>query len=133
MTDPIFNKHGNHLEPNTHKNGVSRIDYAFCTPHLEKFIIRCGITPFDLFTSSDHRDLYLDVKKLSYLQDSSTTPSNPESGTVLTKKDMFHKYAHFDAVARTCSFSHRHCYHAGQHFPIFGVGYGTLAMMRSQM
>ena len=65
MTDPIFNKHGNHLEPNTHKNGVSRIDYAFCTPHLEKFIIRCGITPFDLFTSSDHRGLYLDINMFS--------------------------------------------------------------------
>ena len=68
ITDPIFNKHGSHLEPNTHKSGISRIDYAFCTPHIEKFIIRCGITPFDLFTSSDHRGLYLDVHLLSYLK-----------------------------------------------------------------
>ena len=33
ITDPIFNKHGSHLEPSTHKSGVSRMDYTFCTPH----------------------------------------------------------------------------------------------------
>ena len=61
ITDPIFNKHGSHLEPNTYKRSISRIDYAFYTPHIEKFIIRYGIIPFYLFTSSDHRGLYLDV------------------------------------------------------------------------
>ena len=61
ITDPIFNKHGSHLESNTHKSGISRIYYAFCNPHIKKFIIRCEITLFDLFTSSDHRGLYLDV------------------------------------------------------------------------
>ena len=84
LTDPIFNKHGSHLEPNTHKSGISRIDYAFCTPHIEKFIIRCGINPFDLFTSSDHRGLYLDVNIFSYLKYSSTTPSTPKSRLLIS-------------------------------------------------
>ena len=79
LTDPIFNKHDSHLEPNSYKRGSSRIDYAFCTPHIEKFIIRCGITPFDFFTSSDHRGLYLNINIFSYLKDSSTTPPTPES------------------------------------------------------
>ena len=77
ITDPIFNQNGSHLEPNTHKSGISRIDYAFCTTHVEKFTIRCGITPYDLFTSSDHRGFYLDVNFFSYLKDSSTTPPTP--------------------------------------------------------
>ena len=42
-------------------------------------MIRCGITPFDLFTSSDRRGLYLDINSLSYLKDYSTTPPTPES------------------------------------------------------
>ena len=79
LTDPIFNKHDSHLEPKTYKRGSSRIDYAFCIPHIEKFIIRCGITPFDLFTSSDHRGLYLNINIFSYLKGSSTTPPTPES------------------------------------------------------
>ena len=79
LTDPIFNKHGSHFETNTYKRGSSQIDYAFCTPHFEKIIIKRGITPFDLFTSSNHRGLYLDIKCLSYLKDSSTTPPTPES------------------------------------------------------
>lgn len=84
MTDPIFNKHGSHLEPNIHKNDVSRIDYVFFTPHLEKFILRCGISTFDLFTSSDHRGLYLDINILVYLKDSSTSPPTLESRLLIS-------------------------------------------------
>ena len=62
LTDPIFNKYGSHLEPNTHKSYIFRIDYAFCIHHLENFMIRCGITPFNFFTSFDHRGLYLNLK-----------------------------------------------------------------------
>ena len=84
LTDPIFNKHDSHLEPNSYKRGSSRIDYAFCTPHIEKFIIRCGINPFDLFISSDYRALYLDINILSYLKDSSTTHPTPESRLLIS-------------------------------------------------
>ena len=84
ITDPIFNKHGSHLEPNTHKSGLSRIDYAFCTSHIEKFILRCGITLFDLFISSDNRGLYLDIKILTYLKDSFTSPPTPESRLLIS-------------------------------------------------
>ena len=66
ITDPIFNKRGNNLKPNTYKRGISRIDFCFCTPHIKDFIISCEMTPFDLFTSSDHRGIYLDVNILAY-------------------------------------------------------------------
>ena len=83
ITDPIFNQNGSHLEPNTHKSGISRIDYAFCTPRIEKFITRCGITSFDLFTSSDHRGICLDVKKLSSLKTITTLPT-PKSRLLIS-------------------------------------------------
>lgn len=72
MTDHIFNKHGNCLESNTYKRDSQTIDFCFCTPHVEEFIFRCGITPFDLLTSSDHRGIYLDINILAYLKDSFT-------------------------------------------------------------
>ena len=79
MIDPFFTKHGGKLEPNTYKRGSQRIDFYVCNPHIEEFIIFCGINPFDVFTSSSHRVIYLDVNILLYLKDSFTTPSTPDS------------------------------------------------------
>ena len=68
MTDPIFNRHDNSLEPNTYTRGSQRMDFHFCTPQIEEYIVRCGIIPTDLLTSSDHRSVYLDINILSFLK-----------------------------------------------------------------
>ena len=74
MTVPIFNKHGNIVQPNTYKRGSQRIDFWFCTPHIEEYRIRYGIIPFDLLTSSGYHGIYLDINIILYLKDSFTNP-----------------------------------------------------------
>ena len=61
ITGSIFNKYNSSLKSNTYKCDSQRIEFCFFTPYIEKYVIRCGITPFDLFTSSDHREIYLNI------------------------------------------------------------------------
>ena len=79
ITDSIFNKYDSSLKSITYKRDSQRIDFCFCTPHIEKYLIRCGITPFDLFTSTDHREIYLNINILLYLKQSFTNPLTPDS------------------------------------------------------
>ena len=67
LCDPIFMLHGEHKEPNTYIQGSDRIDYIHCTPKLLKHILRCGILPFDMATTADHRGEYLDIRLCKFL------------------------------------------------------------------
>ena len=69
IIDPIANKHKTSDEPNTHKSGSKRIYYIVCTNWLTKFIQLCGILPFDFITTSDHRELYIDIDLALFLKD----------------------------------------------------------------
>ena len=71
LCDPIFIIHGEHKEPNTYIRGSDRIDYILCTPKLLKYILRCGILPFEMATTADHRGEYLDIRLCKFLQDHS--------------------------------------------------------------
>lgn len=84
MTDSIFNKDDNSLEPNTYKRVIQRIYICFCTSHIEEYIIHCGITPFDLLTPLDDRDIYLDINILLYTKDSFTNPPHPNSRLLIS-------------------------------------------------
>ena len=66
--DPIFMLHGAHREPNTYIRGSDRIDYLLCTPKLLKYILLCGILPFDMATTTDYRGEYLDIILCKFLQ-----------------------------------------------------------------
>ena len=67
MTHPILKKHGNHLESNTYERGSQRID--FFTSHIEQYIKRYGIMPFDIFNFSHHSSVYVDINILTFLKD----------------------------------------------------------------
>ena len=60
--------HGVNREPKTYIRGIERMDYFFCTPKLLKYIIRCGILPFDMVTTAAYRGAYLDIKLRKFLQ-----------------------------------------------------------------
>ena len=57
ILDPLISIHGGDLESYTHKNGSKRIDFTFCTQIIDKYIIRCGILPFDTISPTDHRGI----------------------------------------------------------------------------
>ena len=106
----MFNNHSSNLEPNTYKGDTLRKDYCFCTPHIEDFIISCGANPFDLFISSNHREIFLDVNLLSYQKDSSTTPPTPNSRLLIStnprtttqyKKELMKLFLENDIINKT--------------------------------
>ena len=69
IIDPILVRHGCATKPNTHKRGADRIDFVLCTQLINDFITKCGITPFDQISQSDHRGIYLDIQVKSFLQE----------------------------------------------------------------
>ena len=73
VTKITFNKHDNNLTPNTYKRRSQGINFFF-TPRIEEYIVRCGVIPFDLFSYSDHRGVYLDINILCFLKDSVINP-----------------------------------------------------------
>ena len=69
MIDPILVRRGCTTEPNTHNCGSDRIDFVLCTRLINDFITKCGITPFDQISQSDHRGIYLNIQVKAFLQD----------------------------------------------------------------
>ena len=86
MIDPITLRHGLINIPNTHQSGSDRIDYCFCTDLINNFIKKCAITPYNLFSSADHRDGYLDIQLKIFLRDPFKPTIFPSSWLLTTKK-----------------------------------------------
>lgn len=47
--------------------GNQRIDFYYYIQNRGRYIVRRVITPFDIFTSSEHRYIYLDINLLIFL------------------------------------------------------------------
>ena len=86
MIDPITLRHGYKHIPNTCQSGSQRIDHCLCTNQINNFITKCAITPFNFFSSSDHRSSYLDIQLKRFLLDSFTLVILSSSRLLTTKK-----------------------------------------------
>lgn len=67
LLDIVAHKYDIYKEPNTDKRGHHRIDYIFCTEYIYSIINRCGITFFNEEISSDHRELFIDLRLQDFL------------------------------------------------------------------
>ena len=85
MIDPITIRHGLRNIPNTHQSGSDRIDYYFCTNLINNFILKCAITPYNIFSSADHRGGYLDIQLKLFLRDPYKPTIFPSSRLLTTK------------------------------------------------
>ena len=57
----------------THNRGTSVIDGIWVSPALLRYVIRCGLAPFNHVFQSDHRGIFLDLNLTEFL-DSSSVP-----------------------------------------------------------
>ena len=99
LVDPMINKDGIEGEPPTHQRGSNRIDFIFCTPSIEKFIISIDILPINEISPSDHRGYILDdnlkefLKNLDHLPSSNTRLLSTQSpDSTLIYKTNLNKY-----------------------------------------
>lgn len=88
LIDTIAIRHDITLEPNTHQWGFKRIDFVFCSRIINNFIIRCGITSFDLISYSDDQRKNLDIQIIKFLKNSINSLSM--SSRVLSTKNLIH-------------------------------------------
>ena len=101
--------HGANRESNTYIRRIERIYYFFCTPKLLKYIIHCGILPFDMVATADHRGAYLDIKLRKCLQDPFQEHQEPiqrRHHSTFTKgvvkyKDYLYKYTINNNITNT--------------------------------
>ena len=86
MIDPITIWHGLQNIPNTHQSDSDRIYYCFCTDLINNFIKKCAITPYNLFSSANHRGEYLDIQLKTFFRDSYKPTIFPSSRLFMTKR-----------------------------------------------
>jgi hypothetical protein len=59
LTDVYRDRHGMD-EPATYQRGHRRLDYMLCSAALLPAVSACGIPPFKVLSSSDHRTVFVD-------------------------------------------------------------------------
>ena len=59
---------------NTYQRGTKRIDAVFCSPSLIPYITTLAYTPFNWFTSSDHRGTIIDFNATALFGDTNAIP-----------------------------------------------------------
>ena len=69
MSYPISNKYKTCIEPNTYKRGSQRTYYIVCTNRLTLFVRHCDILLSDLITTSNHRELFINIDLYLFLKD----------------------------------------------------------------
>ena len=79
ILDSFISRHDVDLEPCTHDNGSKRIDFAFCTQIIDKYITRYGILPYEIVSPTNHRGMYLDINILDFLKDKVNLLTLPDS------------------------------------------------------
>jgi hypothetical protein len=71
------------LEPATYNRGHCHLDYILCSAPLLPTVTACGILPFDVLSSSDHRTVFVDF-------DTKLLFGSLPSELVHTKTPVFH-------------------------------------------
>ena len=70
MIDPIYCSTRIKKIPNNHQSGSQRIDFCLYTDQINNFITKSAITPFNFFSSPDHRGSYIDIQLELFIRDS---------------------------------------------------------------
>ena len=72
--------------PSIHINvDLTKIDFIFTTPIINKYYNLCGITPFNTVAPSNNRGVYLNINLQSYLKTVIVDTIDPTSRTIISK------------------------------------------------